>query len=59
MDENQDCREEIINKLAVWATSGIDDVREAKCDLYFGLSDGEITKYKKELRCRKIEMNIF
>lgn len=34
MDENQDCREEVINKLAVWATSGIDDVREAKCDLY-------------------------
>lgn len=43
MDENQDCREEIINKLAVWATSGIDDVREAKCDLYLLLSDVEIT----------------
>ena len=42
MDENQDCREEIINKLAVWATSGIDDVREAKCDLYLLLSDVEI-----------------
>ncbi len=43
MDENQDCREEVINKLAVWATSGIDDVREAKCDLYLLLSDVEIT----------------
>lgn len=43
MDENQDCREEVINKLAVWATSGIDDVREAKCDLYMLLSDVEIT----------------
>lgn len=43
MDENQDCREEVINKLAVWATSRIDDVREAKCDLYLLLSDVEIT----------------
>ena len=43
MDENQDCREEIINKLAVWAANYGIDVREAKCDLYLLLSDVEIT----------------
>ncbi len=51
MSEVQDCREEIINKLVIWAMRHGLDGREAKFDFYMILNDVEITN-----RCTEVAL---
>lgn len=43
MEETQDCREDVINKLAIWALNHGIDAKEAKYDFYMLLNDVELT----------------
>jgi integrase/recombinase XerD len=51
LSEVQDCREEIINKLVIWAMRHGLDGREAKFDFYMMLNDVEITN-----RCTEVAL---
>lgn len=48
-DQVTDCREDLVNQLAVWATSHGIDMSEAKYDLYMLLNNVEITS-----RCTEV-----
>lgn len=49
MNEQTDCREDVINSLCLWAGEHGINMQEAKCDIYMILNDVEITS-----RCTEI-----
>lgn len=49
MNEQTDCREDVINSLCMWAGEHGINMQEAKCDFYMILNDAEITS-----RCTEI-----
>lgn len=54
---NEDCREEIINKLVIWAADHGISVRESKYDLYMILNNVEITSRCTEVAELKEDRN--